>query len=91
MDTQEKIEKFCDELYSLLRAKNQRYGDSALSPLQVFQKGKIQPSLSSRIDDKLSRIKNSDGLRKNDIIDLMGYLVLLCIDNNWIDLQDLID
>jgi len=45
----------------------------------------------NRIDDKLSRIKNSEELRKNDVVDLMGYLVLLCIKKGWMNFKDLID
>ena len=44
-----------------------------------------------RLDDKVKRVKNSKELRKNDIIDLTGYLVLLCIEKDWLNFDDLID
>ena len=45
-----------------------------------------------RIDDKISRIMNSGGeIRKNDAADLMGYLALLSVSQNWLDFSDLID
>ncbi len=33
----------------------------------------------------MARITNSDTLRQNDVCDLMGYLVLLCVENGWVD------
>ena len=30
---------------------------------------------------KLARVKNSDKLRKNDVADIIGGLMLLCKDN----------
>jgi len=91
MNTKEKISCICDELENFLHIKNNRYGDSALSPIQIFSKLDITNSLYVRIDDKINRIKNSDELRKNDIVDLIGYLVLLCIDKDWLQFSDLID
>ena len=32
---------------------------------------------------KLSRIKNSSELKRNDIADLVGYLMLLMKNNGW--------
>ena len=91
MNTKEKISCICDELENFLHIKNTRYGDSALSPIQIFSKLDITNSLYVRIDDKINRIKNSEELRKNDIVDLIGYLVLLCIDKDWLQFSDLID
>jgi hypothetical protein len=67
-------------LADLLKYKNEKYGNSVLDPLEIF-KGKCKAG--ERLDDKLSRIKNSDVLRKNDITDLIGYLVLTCVENGW--------
>lgn len=78
-------------LTKFLIEKNRRYGNSALKPLQVFAKGEADGALFVRIDDKLSRIRNSEEPRKNDITDLMGYLVLLCLKYGWTDFSDLID
>jgi hypothetical protein len=45
-----------------------------------------------RIDNKLSRILNNQGaIQKNDIADLMGYLALFAVTQNWLDFADLID
>ena len=44
-----------------------------------------------RLDDKLSRIKNSPELRKNDIFDMIGYLTLLAVQKNWTNFDELID
>jgi len=72
----------------VLTEKNKRYGSSALNPIKVFE-GKSM--VGQRADDKISRIKNSDVLRKNDICDLIGYLTLMCKENGWTDFSDQID
>ena len=59
---------------NVLLEKNKRYGNSALAPINVFYKGDATDSICIRLDDKLSRIKNSRELRKNDLYDLLGYL-----------------
>jgi len=89
--TEEKIEMVCDNLKKFLLAKNERYGDSALDPLHIFSKEGKHNSICQRIDDKLSRIKNSDELRKNDVVDLAGYTVLLLCERLWLKFDDLID
>ncbi|MEO7535848.1 MAG: hypothetical protein ABIU30_18450 [Ferruginibacter sp.] len=72
----------------VLTEKNKRYGGSALNPINVFS-GKTK--VGQRMDDKISRIQNSDVLRKNDVADLIGYLLLTCKENNWTDFKDQID
>jgi len=79
-----------DSIQQVLIEKNKRYGNSALEPLKIFSKKDASQAILQRLDDKLSRIKNSEELRKNDIFDLMGYLVLLSISEKW-DFFDLID
>ena len=75
----------------LLLEKNKRYGNSALEPLGLFFKGNAQDSIKIRLDDKLARVKNSSELRKNDVSDLIGYLMLLCISKGWTDFSDQVD
>ena len=87
----DKIKQTCDSLNRLLQEKNKRYGNSALEPLGVFNKKSASDGIMVRLDDKLMRVKNSDELRKNDVSDIMGYLVLLCVDKGWNDFDDLID
>lgn len=91
MTSREQIELTCDSLRDFLLEKNKRYGDSALEPIRIFSKDAADTSLRSRIDDKLSRIKNSDELRKNDLVDTIGYMILLCIDNGFTNFEDLLD
>lgn len=96
-DTQKQIQKVSEKFSDFLIEKNKRYGNSALSPIDVFGshiKTENESALNNmfvRLDDKLSRIKNSDHLRKNDIADLVGYLLLLCVHQGWNDFSDLID
>lgn len=89
--THDKITEVCNSLDEFLREKNKRYGDSALSPVRVFSGQSTLEALLVRMDDKLSRIKNSDNLRKNDIVDLIGYLVLVCVERGWTDFSEFID
>ena len=71
-----------------LQKKNVKYGDSALHPFEIFGRFFPKSGLGFRMDDKLSRIKNADKLRKNDWSDCIGYLFLMGIDKNWLDLSD---
>jgi hypothetical protein len=88
----ENIDHVCEALKHFLGVKNQRYGNSALNPIGVFNKtNDTSNGILVRIDDKLSRIKNSETLRKNDVVDLMGYLALLCIKMDWLNFDDLLD
>ncbi len=89
--TSDKIEQITTSLNNLLQVKNKNYGSSALSPLGVFNKNGATEGIKVRLDDKLMRVKNSDILRKNDIADIMGYLVLLCVSEDWLDFDELID
>ncbi len=45
----------------------------------------------TRLDDKLSRIKNAKELRKNDVSDILGYLILVCVNLGWDNFDELID
>jgi len=97
MDSLEKIDKVANSFREFLKEKNRRYGNSALEPIKVFTSHVSEKNTTAvnnfytRLDDKLSRIKNSEQLRKNDVADLTGYLLLLCVNNGWDDFSDLID
>ena len=72
----------CKEIKDLLISKNQKYGDSAMSPVRIFSKASPIDQILVRIDDKLSRISKGAGLLASDedvVDDLIGYLVLLKI------------
>lgn len=68
--------------------KDKKYANSALKPLKIFSK---HHTYGSRIDEKLARVKTSDTLRKNDVADIIGGLMLLCLDRGWDNFDDLID
>jgi hypothetical protein len=72
----------------MLNEKNSRYGDAALKPLSIVGK---HHRLGVKVDEKLSRIRNSDDLKKNDVADTIGYLFLICKDMGWEDFSDQLD
>lgn len=85
------LTSFLVQFKMLLISKNQKYGNSALNPKNVFSKSSSSEIILQQLDHKLSRIENSDNPIKNDYIDLMGYLTLFCISQDWFDLSDLKD
>jgi hypothetical protein len=73
----------CLEIAEMLINKNVSYGNSALNPVRIFSKADPKEQLMVRLDDKLSRIKNSGSFPgDNDIDDMTGYLVLYKIANS---------
>ncbi len=92
MNTRNKIKSKCKQLEELLLAKNAKYGNSALEPLNVFSEANAVAGIKMRIDDKLKRIKNA-GLcdaTEDTLQDLAGYLILLMIakENASNDIQE---
>ncbi len=91
------ITQTCKGLKEFLIEKNKRYGDSALHPLEIFKKviesedDFAIKAILVRLQDKLKRIQNADRLKKNDVADLIGYFILLCVKKDWLDFTDLLD
>ena len=81
MNTQEKIVDVLDGMEDLLLYKNEKYGDSALNPNNVFYKGDSTNSILIRLDDKIGRVKSNpdEKPRVNDISDIIGYCTLLLV------------
>jgi hypothetical protein len=78
------VQLVLDSIEKMLIEKNHKYGNSALEPIGVFSQLSARDGLLIRIDDKLKRIKNGS-LEKDDeqvVNDLIGYLVLLKINDN---------
>ena len=71
------------DILKMLLEKNEKYGDSALNPTKIFSKENPIEQIKTRIDDKLTRIKNQTLTGEKDdedvIKDLIGYLILLRI------------
>ena len=91
MNTKSKIKSKCKKLEALLLEKNNKYGDAALEPLNIFSKCNAVASIKARIDDKLKRIMNAGPIddTEDTLQDLAGYLILLMIaqDNASNDIQ----
>ena len=82
----------CNVLIDFLLAKNKNYGNSALEPLRTFPKASSEEQLLIRMDDKLSRIKNANEPKMNDIVDLTGYLILYIVKKEWTsEIKEMID
>lgn len=91
MESQKEIGEIVDGIKETLLTKNARYGNSILSPLRIFSKKEpTETDIPARLDDKLSRIKNSPQLRVNDIVDLIGYSILLLVQMG-VKKQDVLD
>lgn len=94
-NTQQKISEITEAIRDLLLYKNQKYGDSALKPKQIFYKGEARDSIMIRLDDKLGRIMaNTDTTpRINDVADIIGYCTLLLVSMGATveDIQKLMD
>ena len=94
-NTQQKISEITEAMRDLLLYKNQKYGDSALKPKQIFYKGEARDSIMIRLDDKLGRIMaNTDATpRINDVADIIGYCTLLLVSMGATveDIQELKD
>jgi len=91
LTTQESIDLILTNFAEFLKEKNRLYGDSALVPLNMFSKLPAGEGIRVRLDDKASRIIHSGTLRKNDIADLVGYLVLLMIHEGYTTFDELLD
>jgi len=84
-----------DSLTDLLEYKNDKYGNSALEPVNIFSRLDAKDGILLRLDDKIKRIKTRTKYghppRKNDIVDMMGYLTLLCIELGYDDFSEFKD
>jgi hypothetical protein len=81
MTRRDQIVAATNKVRELLLEKNDAYGDSALSPLNIFSSANAEYGIRQRLDDKLKRIKNA-GLNddtEDTLLDLAGYIILLII------------
>lgn len=81
---EDQIDSVLDFIKNLLLGRNKAYGNSALDPIRIFSDSDTNEQILVRIDDKLSRIKNTSftNLTQDTLDDLIGYLVLLKINLN---------
>jgi hypothetical protein len=87
------IREVMGAMTDLLIEKNRRYGDSAITPKNIFSRASSEEGILLRIDDKLSRVMNGKEVRLNDVCDLIGYETLLLIARKTTrqDILNLID
>ncbi len=75
----ELISEECDRMKDVLAEKNKRYGDSAFNNGILFPVPPLT-AIKARINDKVSRIKESvEGDEEDAVEDLCGYLILYMI------------
>lgn len=82
------LEKILDAVKDLVLYKDKQYGNSANSPLNIFGS---KCKYGYRLDEKLSRVQNSETIRKNDAVDLIGALLLVCQEFGWDDFSEFKD
>lgn len=68
----------CYKIKKFLLQKNKEYGDSAIRPKRIFSTSDNVEQINVRIDDKLSRLMNSElkVISEDTELDLIGYLIL---------------
>ena len=73
------LDQITNKITSLLKEKNEAYGDTALNPTNIFSKLGSTEAICARIDDKLARISNKGITDETEdtVDDLIGYLLLL--------------
>ena len=65
---------------NLLLEKNKQYGNAVLKPIRCFSKEiSIEEVIKSRLDEKINRLINASGDSEDAYIDIIGYLIFLCI------------
>jgi len=65
------------EIQKFLIAKNVKYGDSALTPINCFSKLSPLEGINIRLDDKVKRLLTGDASENEDVeLDLVGYIVI---------------
>ena len=93
--TQKNIKQICENIEKVLLEKNKRYGNSATKPINIFSPMNAKMGIRQRMDDKLKRIQTTTAfdqdLRKNDVFDLIGYLILYCEAEDWTDFKEFLD
>ena len=83
-DAQAMIDEECNDIATMLKEKNRKYGSSAITPVRIFSKADPQEQLNVRIDDKLSRILQGESDEDEDVeLDLIGYLMLKRVARRW--------
>jgi hypothetical protein len=84
--SEQRIMDCCDDIKEMLVKKNITYGDSSLSPSNVFDLPR-EAKIQARIEDKIARLKaiNKSNTTfeyesyKDTVRDLIGYLILYLI------------
>jgi hypothetical protein len=79
MTSIELIDRECENIKSLLIAKNKAYGNSFAAPANIFCKLSAEDQINVRIDDKLNRIakgNDKEAVPEDTELDLIGYLIL---------------
>ena len=82
------LEKIIDGVKELVLYKDKQYGNSANNPLNIFGS---KCKYGYRLDEKLSRVQNCNTLRKNDLVDLLGGLLLVRQEFGWDDFSEFKD
>jgi hypothetical protein len=80
---EDEIRDACNKLADILCEKNRKYGNAALEPIRIFSKASAIDQILTRLDDKITRMRNQQSDDTEDTeLDIAGYLILLRIARN---------
>ena len=85
-DFEKYVRKVTDNIRETLFSKNKSYGGSAVKDEGIFSRASVTDRLCMRIDDKLKRIQSQgfDGYGEDNLLDLIGYFVILRAHTNYV-------
>lgn len=88
-DSTFKMQQILDGVKDLVAYKNEKYKNAALVPTVKIFAGKCK--VGEKVDEKLTRINNATELSKNDVVDVIGYLIKVCEEKDWTDFSEFKD
>lgn len=69
------VKEYLTKVVDLLKEKNKRYGNSILSPIQIFRTDPGLNGVYVRLNDKFARLINQTAGEDEDVVlDIIGYL-----------------
>jgi len=90
-EVNKRLKEVSDSLQDLVIYKNTQYNNAMYQNNNIFAELDTEQIIKLHIDEKINRIKRSKQIRKNDTVDLLGYLLHLCVIKDWTNFDELKD